>query len=398
MRVGDDVVLRRCSSSAARPDCRGSRRSRAGRAPGARRQRAEHGWQDGCAEDARARRAAAPGRPAAAGPDGGAPGLRPGARRHRRRAVDRDEPLDLLRPRSQHRLDPRGGDRADARRARRARVGHGSGRGLGARPGRGDPACASGAADRRDDALRRAEGVGERDRRGPQCRDSPRPRFGRAVVPHRARPSRGVAGATDRRAARSRRCRRRRRAVARRARSGCASTSSSPRPRAPNARLRPPSTRQPPSGRPRQRRPTRAEAAEALLAVEIDAVRASAERERQLALERAERDLAEARRELEGAARGDPARPAAREGARPRLAVGGATGSRGRARARPASRRRARPVRRGPSGRCARSSRCRCSRPSRSATRSRHPTSGSGGRSPRSRGRRPRCSGAAGCA
>ena len=38
---------------------------------------------------------------------GGAAGLRPGARRHRRRAVDRDEPLDLLRAPPQPRRDPR---------------------------------------------------------------------------------------------------------------------------------------------------------------------------------------------------------------------------------------------------------------------------------------------------
>ena len=56
--------------------------------------------------------------------DGRAARLRPGARRHRRPAVDRDEPLDLLRPRREHRRDPERGRRAVARAARRARLGH----------------------------------------------------------------------------------------------------------------------------------------------------------------------------------------------------------------------------------------------------------------------------------
>ena len=81
------------------------------------------------------RRAAPPGGPAAAGGRGDAAGLRPRARRRRRRAVDRDEPLDLLGAPAQHRLDPRGGDGALARAARRARRRHRSGRGLGARAG-----------------------------------------------------------------------------------------------------------------------------------------------------------------------------------------------------------------------------------------------------------------------
>ena len=60
-------------------------------------QRPEHRRQDRRAEDARPRRAAAPVRAAAAGARRRAAGLRRGARRHRRPAVDRDEPLDLLR-------------------------------------------------------------------------------------------------------------------------------------------------------------------------------------------------------------------------------------------------------------------------------------------------------------
>ena len=66
------------------------------------------------AEDARPRRAAPPGGPAAAGRPRRAAGLRRRARRHRRPAVDPDEPVDVLGPPRQHRPHPR-------RRERRAR-------------------------------------------------------------------------------------------------------------------------------------------------------------------------------------------------------------------------------------------------------------------------------------
>ena len=69
-----------------------------GAAARARDQRPEHRRQDGRAEDDRARGAAAPVRAASACRRGGAPGLRSGAGGHRRPAVDRDEPVDLLRP------------------------------------------------------------------------------------------------------------------------------------------------------------------------------------------------------------------------------------------------------------------------------------------------------------
>ena len=100
-------------------------------------QRPEHGRQDRGAEDARPRGAAPPVRPPSAGGRGGAPGLRRGAGRHRRRAVDRDEPLDVLGPRAQPRRDPRARDGALARPARRARGRHRPRRGR--RAGAGPP-------------------------------------------------------------------------------------------------------------------------------------------------------------------------------------------------------------------------------------------------------------------
>ena len=102
---------------------------------GARDQRPERGRQDGRPEDARPCRAPPPVRRAAARRAGDAARVRRRARRHRRPPVDRDEPLDLLRPRSDARRDPRLGDRAVARAARRGRGRNRSGGGLGARAG-----------------------------------------------------------------------------------------------------------------------------------------------------------------------------------------------------------------------------------------------------------------------
>ena len=87
----------------------------------------------------------ASGRAAPARGRGDAAGVRPRARRRRRRAVDRDEPLDVLGAPPQHRLDPRRRHRALARAARRARGRHRSGRRLGARAGAARAALAAGA-------------------------------------------------------------------------------------------------------------------------------------------------------------------------------------------------------------------------------------------------------------
>ena len=92
------------------------------------------------------------------------PGVRPDPRRHRRRAVDRDEPLDVLRPHPQPRRDPRRGHRPLARPARRGRRRDRSGRGRGARSGAARAARQSGTAHGRDEPLSRAQGVGKRDR------------------------------------------------------------------------------------------------------------------------------------------------------------------------------------------------------------------------------------------
>ena len=102
----------RSAPSAARPGDGRPDRPRARRAPRARDQRAEHRRQDRGAEDARARRRPPPVRSAAAGRRGCAARLRRDPRRHRRRAVDRDEPVDVLGPRAESRRHPRERDRA----------------------------------------------------------------------------------------------------------------------------------------------------------------------------------------------------------------------------------------------------------------------------------------------
>ena len=67
----------------------------------------EHGRQDRGAEDARPRGRAPPVRAPSAGGRGGAARLRRDPGRHRRRAVDRDEPLHVLGPRAEPRRDHR---------------------------------------------------------------------------------------------------------------------------------------------------------------------------------------------------------------------------------------------------------------------------------------------------
>ena len=266
----------------------------------ARDQRPEHGRQDGGAEDARPGRAAPPVRPPPACGDGGAAGLRRGARRHRRPAVDRDEPLDLLGARRQPGRDPRRGERAIARARRRARLRDGSRRGLRARAGAARAARGAGAAHDRDDALPRAEGVGQLDRRRRQRGDRVRPRHARAALPGRARAAGHVACAADRGAARARRRRRRGRPRAGRSPSGCGSRSCSPRRRPPSAPRRPSSMRPRAERAEAERLAAGTREREEVLESEIAAVRASAAGERERAAAEAQRDLAAAREELRG--------------------------------------------------------------------------------------------------
>ena len=169
----------------------------------ARDQRAEHGRQDRGAEDARARRRALPVRPAATGGRGGAARLRRDPRRHRRRAVDRDEPLDLLRPPAEPRRDPRAGDGRVARAPRRDRRRHRPRRGCSARRGAARPPRDAGAAHRDDEPLRGAEGMGERRRRRRQRRHRDRSGDERAALHGDARPARDLPRAADGRAARA---------------------------------------------------------------------------------------------------------------------------------------------------------------------------------------------------
>ena len=85
--------------------------------------------------------------------------------------------------------------------ARRGRRRDRPGGGRGARAGPARPSHAAGEADRSDEPLPRAEGVGERDCGRRQRRHRIRSRDGGAALPHRARPAGRVARAPDRRAA-----------------------------------------------------------------------------------------------------------------------------------------------------------------------------------------------------
>ena len=330
---------------------RGSDRARPRRLASARRQRPEHGRQDGRPEDARARRAAPPGGAAAARARSGPADLRPGAGGRRRRAVDRDEPLDVLCAPAQHRRDPRGRDGALARAARRARRRHRSGRGLRARAGAPRPAGAAGAADPRDDALRRAQGLGERDGRRRKRGDRVRRRVACAALPDRPRPARHVARAADRSAARARTRR----------------WSTTPAPRIAPERLRVAdllaeaeaaerkAVEELRSGERRreeaERQAERARERESELEREIERVRASAADERARRVAAAERDLAGARAEL-AALREEIRAARRRERERPSSPAAGAG-------ARPQARGGRRARRSEPSVRCAPSSRCR---------------------------------------
>ena len=177
--------------------------------------------------------------------------------------------------------------------------GHRSRRGVGAGAGARRPAGRAGAADGGDDALPGAEGVGERDRRRRQRGDRLRPGDACAALPHRTRPARHLARASDRGAARPRRRHRGRRpragragaaadpGAARRGRGGRAS-------RRGRARSRPQAERAEAA-----RSAERAREREAELEAEIAAVKASAAAERERAAAEAYQDLAAARAELE---------------------------------------------------------------------------------------------------
>ena len=140
--------------------------------------------------------------PAHPGRDRVAPaGLRGRVRRHRRRAVRRPEPLDVLGPPALDHPDRRGGGSRHAGPARRARRRDRSDRGLGAGPGAARPLHPGRRARGGDDPLRRAEGVRPHDARRPQRlgrvrpRDaSARPTGSRSACPVAARPSRSPSG------------------------------------------------------------------------------------------------------------------------------------------------------------------------------------------------------------
>ena len=97
------------------------------------------------------------------------------------------EPLDVLGAPAQPARDPARGARALARAARRARGRHRSRRGLRRSPRRCSSGWPAGAAGGGDDPLRRAEGVGQRDRAASQRRHRLRPAHARAALPRRAR-------------------------------------------------------------------------------------------------------------------------------------------------------------------------------------------------------------------
>ena len=94
------------------------------------------------------------------------PVLRRRVRRHRRRAVDRPEPVDVLRSPSFDHPDRRSGRTRDARPARRAGCRHGPDGGVGPGAGAARPLHPGRRARRGDHPLRRAQGLRPHDRRG----------------------------------------------------------------------------------------------------------------------------------------------------------------------------------------------------------------------------------------
>ena len=189
---GGDAQPQRRAARGAAPAARSrdgrADRPRARRASRRRHLRAEHRRQDRRAEDGRPGGAPAPVRAAAPGRARRAARVRPGPGRHRRRAVHRDEPLDVLGARPQPRDDPRERHRPVARSPRRARRGNRPGRGSCARPVPARAARRPGTPHDRDEPLPRAEGVGERVGTTPR---TPRP----ASTPRRR--SRSTASRSD---------------------------------------------------------------------------------------------------------------------------------------------------------------------------------------------------------
>ena len=183
---------------------RAHRRPARRRLHGARGDRTEHRRQDRDAPDARPARPHAPGRAARAGRGRLAAAGVPGRlRRHRRRAVGRPEPVDVLRPPALDHPDRRGRRAGHARPARRARRRDGSDRGLGARPGPPRPLRPGRRARRGDDPLRRAQGLRPHDTGGAQRVGRVRPRHAQPDVPADDRPAGRQPGVRDRRAARA---------------------------------------------------------------------------------------------------------------------------------------------------------------------------------------------------
>ncbi len=182
-----------------RADRRASRRRRAG----PRRDRPQHRWQDRHAAHARPAQPHAPVRPAHPGSRGQqAPGLARRVRRHRRRAVDRAVALDVLRSPPAHHGDRRGGGPGHARPARRARGGHGSHRGLGARAGAPRPLHPGRGHRGGDDPLRRAQGLRPHDTGCAQRGGRVRPGHAVADLPTDDRSPRRQSGLRHRRATR----------------------------------------------------------------------------------------------------------------------------------------------------------------------------------------------------
>ncbi len=243
---------RRAPSAARSGDGRAGRPAALGRAR-ARAERRQHGRQDRRAEDARPVRAAAPVRPPRAGGARAHAGVRRRARRHRRRAVDRGLALDVLGTPPQPRARARGGHAAHARAARRGGRRHRPDRRRRARPRAARPTLAARRADDHDDALRRGQAVGERDRGRDQRRRRLRRRDARADLHAHARATRSLPRARDRPPARARR--RRDRAGARGPRTGARRDRAAPaRGRSLRAGGDPASARRPRASAPRRRR------------------------------------------------------------------------------------------------------------------------------------------------
>ena len=153
----------------------------------------------------RTRRAAvphAPGRPPRPGRGRlEAAGAARRVRGHRRRAVDRPVPVDVLGAPALDHPDRRARRPGDAGAARRAGRRHGPDRGVGARPGAPRPLHPLRRARRRDHPLRGDQGLRARDAGRPQRVGRVRPRVAHADLPPHDRPAGRQPGVRDRRAA-----------------------------------------------------------------------------------------------------------------------------------------------------------------------------------------------------